>query len=126
MRRRFLAAIGAPAKVQILRGADAWWHPGVMARFALARRKSWPSLARSTRRSWPRWTLKGLQWALPFGPRGALAEEEVVDPRPTGVRDLQAVERDFAFVVDADVEALTLVNAAVGADKALIEDCARV
>ena len=37
------------------------------------------------------------------------------------LRDLQAVERDFAFVVDADVEALTLVNAAAGADKALIE-----
>ena len=36
--------------------------------------------------------------------------------------DLQAVERDFAFVVDASVEALTLVNAAAGADKALIED----
>jgi phenylalanyl-tRNA synthetase beta chain len=36
--------------------------------------------------------------------------------------DLQAVERDFAFVVDADVEALTLVNAAAGADKALISD----
>ncbi len=35
--------------------------------------------------------------------------------------DLQAVERDFAFVVDAEVEALTLVNAAAGADKALIE-----
>jgi phenylalanyl-tRNA synthetase beta chain len=35
--------------------------------------------------------------------------------------DLQAVERDFAFVVDSDVEALTLVNAAAGADKALIE-----
>ena len=31
------------------------------------------------------------------------------------------VDRDFAFVVDADVEALTLVNAAQGADKALIE-----
>ncbi|MBV1925752.1 MAG: phenylalanine--tRNA ligase subunit beta, partial [Rhodobacteraceae bacterium] len=28
----------------------------------------------------------------------------------------------FAFVVDADVEALTLVNAAAGADKALIVD----
>jgi phenylalanyl-tRNA synthetase beta chain len=36
--------------------------------------------------------------------------------------DLQAVERDFAFVVGADVEALTLVNAALGADKALITD----
>jgi hypothetical protein len=34
---------------------------------------------------------------------------------------LQAVERDFAFVVDARVEALALVNAAQGADKALIE-----
>ena len=32
------------------------------------------------------------------------------------------LERDFAFVVDKDVEALTLVNAAAGADKALIED----
>ncbi|MCK4713360.1 MAG: phenylalanine--tRNA ligase subunit beta, partial [Marinosulfonomonas sp.] len=37
------------------------------------------------------------------------------------LRDLQAVERDFAFVVDAGVEALALVNAAAGADKALIE-----
>ena len=35
--------------------------------------------------------------------------------------DLQAVERDFAFVVDTKVEALILVNAAQGADKALIK-----
>jgi phenylalanyl-tRNA synthetase beta chain len=38
------------------------------------------------------------------------------------ISDLQAVERDFAFVLDADVEALTVVNAAAGADKALIEE----
>jgi phenylalanyl-tRNA synthetase beta chain len=36
--------------------------------------------------------------------------------------DLQAVERDFAFVVDAGVEAVNLANAAAGADKKLIED----
>ena len=54
--------------------------------------------------------------------------DEVPLPRNSGanrgaleLRDLQAVERDFAFVVDADVEALKLVNAAAGADKALIE-----
>ncbi|KKK71796.1 hypothetical protein LCGC14_2910350, partial [marine sediment metagenome] len=41
---------------------------------------------------------------------------------PLELSDLQAVERDFAFVVDEGVEALTLVNAAAGADKALIED----
>jgi phenylalanyl-tRNA synthetase beta chain len=35
--------------------------------------------------------------------------------------DLQAVERDFAFVVENRVEALALVNAAQGADKALID-----
>ena len=35
--------------------------------------------------------------------------------------DLQAVERDFAFVVDKSVEALTAVNAAMGADKTLVE-----
>ena len=35
--------------------------------------------------------------------------------------DLQAVERDFAFVVDAEVEAETLLRAARGADKKLIE-----
>jgi phenylalanyl-tRNA synthetase beta chain len=54
---------------------------------------------------------------------------EVPMPRKAGanrgalkISDLQAVERDYAFVVDADVEALVLVNAALGADKALIED----
>ena len=36
------------------------------------------------------------------------------------ISELQAVERDFAFVVDPGVEALSLVNAAQGADKALI------
>ena len=37
------------------------------------------------------------------------------------MQDLQAVERDFAFVVDQQTEALALVNAAQGADKTLIE-----
>jgi phenylalanyl-tRNA synthetase beta chain len=54
---------------------------------------------------------------------------EIPMPRKSGatrpalqLNDLQAVERDFAFVLDSSVEALTLVNAAAGADKNLIED----
>jgi len=54
--------------------------------------------------------------------------EQVPLPRKSGanrgamnISDLQAVERDFAFVVNMDVDALTLVNAAAGADKALID-----
>ena len=53
---------------------------------------------------------------------------EIPMPRKSGatrpalnVSDLQAVERDFAFVVDNAVEAINLVNAAAGADKELIE-----
>ncbi|MEM9498435.1 MAG: phenylalanine--tRNA ligase subunit beta, partial [Pseudomonadota bacterium] len=54
--------------------------------------------------------------------------DAVPEPRQTGTTraalqasKLQAVERDFAFVVEDHVEALTLVNAAAGADKALID-----
>ena len=38
------------------------------------------------------------------------------------ISDLQPVERDFAFVTDVTTAALDLVNAALGADKALITD----
>jgi phenylalanyl-tRNA synthetase beta chain len=38
------------------------------------------------------------------------------------LEDLQPVQRDFAFVVDAGVEALALVQAARAADKTLIEE----
>ena len=37
------------------------------------------------------------------------------------ISDYQAVERDFAFVVDADVEADAILKAARGAEKKLIE-----
>ena len=40
------------------------------------------------------------------------------------ISDLQAVERDFAFVVDTGVEAEALVRAAKGAEKQLIESVA--
>ena len=53
--------------------------------------------------------------AVPF------AKSRTTTRAALGISDLQAVERDFAFVVDQGVEALTLVNAAQGADKALIE-----
>ena len=37
------------------------------------------------------------------------------------ISNLQAVERDFAFVVDAQVEAAQIMRAAAGADKKLID-----
>jgi phenylalanyl-tRNA synthetase beta chain len=38
------------------------------------------------------------------------------------VSDFQSVQRDFSFIVDKNIEATVLVNAAKGADKSLIKD----
>ncbi len=118
-----LAAIGAPAKVQILRDGDAWWHPGRHGKICLGPKKVLGVFGELHPRILQAMDIKGPAIAFTIWP------DEVPLPRKSGatraaleLRDLQAVERDFAFVVDDTVEALTLVNAAAGADKALIED----
>ncbi|WP_170350727.1 phenylalanine--tRNA ligase subunit beta [Ruegeria atlantica] len=118
-----LAAIGAPAKVQILRDGDAWWHPGRHGKICLGPKKVLGVFGELHPRVLQALDIKGPAMAFTIWP------DEVPLPRKSGatraaleLRDLQAVERDFAFVVDEGVEALTLVNAAAGADKALIED----
>ena len=118
-----LAAIGAPAKVQILRGADGAWHPGRHGKICLGPKKVLCIYGELHPKVLAAMDVKGPAMAFTIWPA------EVPLPRKTGATrpalvasDLQAVERDFAFVVDADVEALTLVNAAMGADKALIDD----
>ncbi|TMV03792.1 phenylalanine--tRNA ligase subunit beta [Ruegeria sediminis] len=118
-----LAAIGAPAKVQIQRGAEGWWHPGRHGKICLGPKKVLGVFGELHPRVLKAMDVKGPAMAFTIWP------DQVPLPRKAGatrsaleLRDLQAVERDFAFVVDAEVEALTLVNAAAGADKALIED----
>lgn len=118
-----LAAIGAPAKVQILRGARDWWHPGRHGRICLGPKKMLGIFGELHPKVLEAMNIKGPAMAFTIWPG------EVPMPRKSGatrpaleLRDLQAVERDFAFVVDTNVEALTLVNAAAGADKALIVD----
>ena len=118
-----LSAIGAPTKVQIMRGAPEWWHPGRHGMICLGPKKVLGIFGEVHPRTLSAMNVKGPAMAFTIWP------EEVPLPRKSGasrgamdISDLQAVERDFAFVVDADVAALTLVNAAAGADKALIED----
>ncbi|WP_299613162.1 phenylalanine--tRNA ligase subunit beta [uncultured Tateyamaria sp.] len=118
-----LSAIGTPAKVQIMRGADASWHPGRHGKICLGPKKVLGIFGELHPRVLEAMDVKGPAMAFTLWPA------EVPLPRKAGankgaldISDLQAVERDFAFVVDAEVEALTLVNAAMGADKALIED----
>ncbi|ALG91279.1 MULTISPECIES: phenylalanine--tRNA ligase subunit beta [Actibacterium] len=118
-----LSAIGAPAKAQILRGAPDFWHPGRSGQICLGPKKVLAAFGELHPRVLAALDVKGpavgftLFLEQPPFPKNKAAARPAL-----AVSDLQAVERDFAFVVDAGVEALTLVNAAAGADKALIEE----
>ncbi|MDP3262280.1 MAG: phenylalanine--tRNA ligase subunit beta [Tabrizicola sp.] len=116
-----LAALGAPARAQITRTAAAWFHPGrsgviglgtnVMATFGEVHPRILQAL-----------DVKGPATAFTILIANVPWPKVKTPTRPALViSDLQAVDRDFAFTVDAKVEALIAVNAALGADKALIE-----
>ncbi|EEW24780.1 phenylalanine--tRNA ligase subunit beta [Rhodobacter ferrooxidans] len=115
-----LAAIGAPPRVQITRKVADWWHPGRSGVIGLG-----PNVLATFGELHPR-VLQALDVKGPVVAFtlliGNVPLPKVKTPtRPAlAINDLQAVERDFAFVVDKGVEALTLVNAAIGADKVLI------
>jgi phenylalanyl-tRNA synthetase beta chain len=116
-----LAAVGAPARLQISRTVSSWWHPGrsgvvglgpnTLASFGEVH----PSILRAL-------DVKGPVVAFALKLASVPLPKSRTPTRPAlKLSDLQAVERDFAFIVDARVEASVLVNAALGADKALIE-----
>ncbi|MEM9032593.1 MAG: phenylalanine--tRNA ligase subunit beta, partial [Pseudomonadota bacterium] len=117
-----LAAMGAPPKAQIRRGAREWWHPGRHGMICLGPKKLLGIFGEIHPRVLNAIGVKGT--ALGF----TLWPEEIPQSRASSatksalrLSDLQAVERDFAFVLDAGVEADQVLNAAQGANKALIE-----
>ena len=115
-----LAAMGAPARMQIGRDVDGWWHPGRSGQMRLGPRVL-ATFGEVNPRVLAALDVKGP--AVAFTLHIALVPEKraTAATRPAlALSDLQAVDRDFAFVVDDRVEALTLVNAATGADKTLI------
>lgn len=116
-----LSAIGAPGKVQVLRGADAWWHPGRHGKICLGPKKVLGVFGELHPKILREMDIKGPAVAFVLYPEDVPLPKKKSTTRPAlQSTDLQAVVRDFAFVVDEQVEALTLVNAAAGADKALI------
>ncbi|WP_028031504.1 phenylalanine--tRNA ligase subunit beta [Gemmobacter nectariphilus] len=116
-----LSALGAPARVQITRKVPGWWHPGRSGAIALGPNtmavfgEIHPKVLREM-------GVKGPAVAFTVWPANVpLPKVKSASRGALTISDLQAVERDFAFVVDAGTEALTIVNAAQGADKALID-----
>ncbi|MBW0159227.1 phenylalanine--tRNA ligase subunit beta [Sedimentimonas flavescens] len=116
-----LAAIGAPARAQVNRKLDAWWHPGRAGNIALG-----PNVLATFGELHPKvlreMGVKGPAVAFTIRLENVPFPKVKTPTRPAlAISDLQAVERDFAFVVDTGTEVITAVNAAYGADKALIE-----
>ncbi len=118
-----LASIGAPAKVQINRNGDEWWHPGRHGQICLGPKKVLAVFGEIHPRVLNALDVKGPAMGFTLWPANVPLPRKAGSTRPAlSVSALQAVERDFAFVVDAGVHALMLVNAAMGADKTLIDD----
>jgi phenylalanyl-tRNA synthetase beta chain len=121
-----LGAAGAPvASLQVKTEAPEWYHPGRSGSVALG-----PNVLGYFGEIHPG-TLADLDVDFPV-----VAFELFIDAIPTpkskaartraalNVSDFPAVERDFAFIVAADVPAGDVVRAARGVDKKLITDVA--
>jgi phenylalanyl-tRNA synthetase beta chain len=117
-----LAALGAPQRMQIGRKVAGWWHPGRSGAFQLG-----PNVMAVFGEVHPKvlraYDIKGPAVAFTLWPANVPQPKGKTASRPAlTLSPLQAVERDFAFVVDDRTEVLTMVNAALGADKALVAD----
>ncbi len=117
-----LAAIGAPAALMVMRTAPDWFHPGRSAVLSLGPKNPLAAFGELHPRVLQALDVKGPAVAftlrleaLPFPKARSTTRPPLV------VSDLQPVERDFAFVLDADVEAEAVLKAARSADKTLIE-----
>jgi len=119
-----LADLGLPAeRAQIKTDAPSWYHPGrsgtlrlgpmVLAAFG----ELHPAVLKTMDVKGP-----AVAFEIYFGNLPAVKAKKSAARPPLVLSALQPVARDFAFVVDADVEAAKVINAAHAADKALITE----
>ncbi|MBL9009792.1 MAG: phenylalanine--tRNA ligase subunit beta [Alphaproteobacteria bacterium] len=119
-----IEALGGPAaNLTVVADAPGWYHPGrsgqlklgpktVIARFG----ELHPSVMEAMDIKGPAAAFEVFVDAIP------LPKARATKTKPALVlSDYQAVERDFAFLVNASVAAADLIKAAAGADKGLIE-----
>lgn len=116
-----LSALGAPDKLMHLRKAPGWFHPGRSAVLSLGPKNALGVFGELHPRVLAAMDVKGPAVAFTVNLAAIPARKKATTTRGAlTVSDYQPVERDFAFVVGADVAADDIVRAAQGSDKALI------
>ena len=119
-----LSALGLDqANIQVTRDAPAWFHPGRSGALKLGPKTTLgvfgeihPDTLQALDADGPMAAFELYLDTLPAQKRKGTARPAL------DASDLQAVRRDFAFLVDKNVDASAVVRAAAGADRALIAD----
>jgi phenylalanyl-tRNA synthetase beta chain len=120
-----VAEAGGPAEPQVTADAPPWYHPGKSGTLRLGPSAlAWfgalhPRVLRRLDVKGPIVAFEVFLDRIPLPRAKAGKTRPLLKPSP-----FQAVERDFAFVVDDAVEAQALVRAAKRADKALVAEVA--
>lgn len=122
-----LAALGLPVgSLQIVHGGPGWMHPGRSGRIQLGPKAVFgyfgelhPSVLKALDAKGPLVAFEITLDALP-APK---AKPTKVKPA-LALSGYQPLSRDFAFVVDANVEAAAIVRAAQGAERGLVAEIA--
>ncbi len=118
-----LTSIGAPQKLLAMRNAPQWFHPGRSALLSLGPKNPLGVFGEVHPKILNAMDVKGPAVAFSVFIENVPEKKNKSAARAAlSYSDLQAVERDFAFVVDKDMEAEKILRAAQGADKALIKD----
>jgi phenylalanyl-tRNA synthetase beta chain len=113
----------AASTLQVVQGAPAWFHPGRSGTIQMGPKNqiAWfgelhPGLLAEMDVKGPIVGFEMVLNAIPAPKQKGTAKAALV------LSDLMPLSRDFAFVVDAGIQASELLKAAKGADKALISD----
>jgi phenylalanyl-tRNA synthetase beta chain len=117
-----LAALGIDqGALTVTREAPSWFHPGRSGALKLGPKVTLgvfgelhPDVLAQLRLDAPIAAFELYLDAIPVAKRKSLTRPAL------DASDLQAVKRDFAFLLDADVAAAEVLRAALGADRALI------
>lgn len=118
-----LAAIGAPTdKLMVMRDTPDWLHPGRSGALKLGPKNTLavfgelhPKVLKAMDIEGPIVAFEVFIAAIPASKSKATKAKPVLE-----ISELMPVRRDFAFIVDSDLEAAALLRAAKGAEKILI------